>query len=85
MLLLERNCKLIVGVLYWFKPYLIVVLKETSVIVAVHMADTSGLLIPFYTFLLDISPFPIHLCSADLCQRPWVLDHLDVVQIFPVW
>jgi hypothetical protein len=61
MLLPERNCKLIVGVLYWFKPCLIVVLGERSVTVAVHMADISGLLIPSYTFLVDIFSFPIHL------------------------
>jgi hypothetical protein len=61
MLLLQRNCKLIVGVLNGFKHYLIVVLRETSVIVAVHKGDTLGLLIPCFTFLLDISPFPIHL------------------------
>jgi hypothetical protein len=44
MLLPKRNCKLIVGVLNWFKHYLSVVLREMNVIVAVHMADTSVLL-----------------------------------------
>ena len=61
MLLPKRNCKLIVGVLNWFKHYLSVVLREMNVIVAVHMADTSVLLIPCFTFFLDISPFPTHL------------------------
>lgn len=94
MLLLQRNSKLIAVVLSWFEHYLIVVLREMSVIVAVHMAGTSGLLIPWFTFLLDTSPSPVHVYIFLLPggievkhwpsgQRPWVLYLLDVVQIFP--
>ena len=88
--------KFIVGVLSWFRHYLIVVLRERSVIVAVHMADTSVFLIPCFTFLLDISPFPIRLCiflllgSKEVKHRPSVPKAMGFRPFvcstdFPIW